>query len=104
MKHCVNCAKSNLEVVLHKLPVFVVRNDIDPNFELGACETCIRKFGKEMLTEEAEIAWVRNCMTPIPVCRHCGREMGGPLTNFNGVWCWGCEIERRGHAGTVAAN
>lgn len=104
MEWCVNCGRGKLEVVLHKLPVFVVRNDIQPNFELGACDACIRKFGKEMLTEEAEISWVRNCMKPEPLCMHCGKQMGSPLVNFNGAWCWTCEIERRQCAGSVGAN
>lgn len=103
VEFCVNCGKGKLEVVLHKLPVFVVRNDIQPNFELGACDACIRKFGIEMLTEEAEIAWVRNCMTPIPTCRHCGKQMPkGSISNYNGMWCSSCEIERRQCAGSAA--
>lgn len=91
-----------METVLHKLPVFVVRTNVDPNFELGACESCISKFGVDLLAEEAEIAWVRNCMTPIPKCNHCGKSMGSSFTNYNGIWCWSCEIERRQCAGSAA--
>lgn len=104
MEFCVNCGKGKLEVVLNKLPVFVVRNDIDPNFSLGACDACIRKFGVELLTEEAEISWVRNCMTPIPRCMHCGKEMSSVFSNFNGSWCWSCEIERRQIAAAANPN
>ncbi len=102
---CVNCGRTSREVVLHKLPVFVVRNDIAPNFELGACDNCIRRFGKDLLAEEAEKAWVRNCMTPIPACMHCGKPIPkGSLSRFNGMWCWGCEIERRECAGSASPN